>query len=103
MVVRGQVWTYLVGSWQYRVVIISNDEFNEFENVHPWALVVDRTAGGSDLTVPLGPDDPLPGAAVNVAVVLRVDRTGLRHNHGYLSNDTMNLLEDALRDFLNLP
>ena len=32
---RGQVWEYVQGSRQYRVVIVSNDEYNEFPDAVP--------------------------------------------------------------------
>jgi mRNA-degrading endonuclease toxin of MazEF toxin-antitoxin module len=32
-----------------------------------------------------------------------LDRSALRDNHGFVSHDTMNAIETALREFLDLP
>ena len=105
MVNRGEVWEYIVGSRQYRVLVISNDEFNEEAMVRPWGLPIDRahTAVPSGLMIRLGEDDPLSGATVYVADVLRLDRSALRRSLGYLSHPSMEAVESALRDFLALP
>jgi mRNA interferase MazF len=42
MVRRGQVWTLLRGARQYRVLVISNDEYNDVTELAVWALVVSR-------------------------------------------------------------
>jgi hypothetical protein len=47
---RGQVWEYVQGSRQYRVVIASNDEYNELPGAFPWALVLERSA--TDIRIP---------------------------------------------------
>jgi hypothetical protein len=47
--------------------------------------------------------DPLPGAMIVVPRVLRCDPSALRHNLGFVANDTMNAIERGLREFLNLP
>jgi mRNA-degrading endonuclease toxin of MazEF toxin-antitoxin module len=108
MVARGQVWSYVQGSRQYRVLVISNDEFNALPAVGPWALRVDRAPAGApvvdiDLLIRMTGDDPLPGAYVNVPAVVRVDETALRDNLGVVSHATMAAVEHAIRDFLELP
>lgn len=101
---RGQVWEYVQGSHQYRVLIISNDEYNELPGAIPWALVLQRGAPAiPGFLIELTADDPLPGAVVVVARVLRCDPTALRHNLGFVTNDTLNAVERGLREFLNLP
>jgi mRNA-degrading endonuclease toxin of MazEF toxin-antitoxin module len=101
---RGQVWEYVQGSHQYRILIISNDEYNELTGAIPWALTVERTAAGvPGFLVVLTADDPLPGAVVVVPRVLRCNPDALRHNLGFVANDTLNAVERGLREFLNLP
>jgi len=41
---RGQVWTLLRGGGQYRVLVISNDEYNRVDELAVWALAVVRAA-----------------------------------------------------------
>lgn len=104
MVTRGQVWSYLAGSRQLRVLIVSNDEFNEAPDVQPWAVIIERSARpASTVAVPLAAGDPLAGATVLIPLVLRLTKTGLRENLGFVSNDTMNAVEYGLREFLVLP
>jgi mRNA-degrading endonuclease toxin of MazEF toxin-antitoxin module len=55
------------------------------------------------LTVRLTDSDPLPAAVVHIPKVLRIDPSELRTNLGHVSHDTMNAIEEALRDFLALP
>jgi len=43
---RGQVLEYVQGSRQYRIVIISGDEYNENSAAVPWGLVIDREGRG---------------------------------------------------------
>ena len=102
---RGQIWTLLRGSGQYRVLIISNDEYNGVEELAIWGLVVARDVPHpNQLAVRLGSDDPLSGASVKIHGVVQIlDRTALRDNHGFVSHMTMNGVETALRDFLELP
>lgn len=101
---RGAVWEYVQGSRQYRVLIVSNDEYNELSGAVPWALAVERAATGiPGYLVVLDENDPLPGAAVIIPRVLRCDPTALRHNLGFVINDTMNAVERGLREFLTLP
>ena len=101
MVSRGEVWEYIAGSQQYRVLVISNDEWNDQPGVSPWGLFIART-GPQTLTVGLTESDPLPGAVVHIPKVLRIDPSGLRANCGHVSHDTMHTVEEALRDFLAL-
>jgi mRNA-degrading endonuclease toxin of MazEF toxin-antitoxin module len=105
MVRRGQVRTLLRGGSQYRVLVISNDEYNGVEELAVWALVVAREVPHpNQLAVRLGPGDPLAGAFVKIHAVVQIaDRTSLRDNHGFVSHDTMNNIEQALREFLELP
>ena len=105
MVRRGQVWTLLRGGSQHRVLIISNDEYNGVGELAIWALVVAREVPHpNQLAVRLGSGDPLGGAFVKMhAVVQILDRTALRDSHGFVSHATMTAVEDALREFLELP
>jgi mRNA-degrading endonuclease toxin of MazEF toxin-antitoxin module len=105
MVRRGQVWTLLRGGSQYRVLVISNDEYNGVEELAIWALVVARDVPHpNQLAVQLGPSDPLSAAFVKIHGVVQVlDRTALRDNHGFVSHTTMIAVEDGLREFLELP
>lgn len=102
---RGQIWTLLRGGGQYRVLVISNDEYNGVEELAVWALTVVRDVPHPNhLAVRLGGDDPLGGAFVRIHSVVQIlDRTALRDNHGFVSHVTMNAVEDALREFLELP
>ena len=104
MVRRGQIWTLLRGGSQYRVLVISNDEYNAVDELAVWALTVVRdTPHPNQLVVPLTGDDPLTGAFVRIHAVVQIaDRTALRHNHGFVSHATMNDVEDAVREFLEL-
>ncbi len=102
---RGQIWTLLRGGSQHRVLIISNDEYNSVEELAVWALTVIRDVPHPNhLAVRLGADDPLGGAFVRIHGVVQIlDRSSLRDNHGFVSHPTMNAIENALRDFLELP
>jgi mRNA interferase MazF len=102
---RGQVWTLVRGGSQHRVLVISNDEYNSVEELAVWALTVVRDVPHPNhLTVQLGAADPLRGAFVRIHSVVQIlDRSALRDNHGFVSIATMNAVEDALRDFLELP
>jgi mRNA-degrading endonuclease toxin of MazEF toxin-antitoxin module len=102
---RGQIWTLLRGGSQHRVLVVSNDEYNSVEELAVWALAVVRNVPHPNhLAVPLGDGDPLRGAFVRIHSVVQIlDRSALRDNHGFVSRDTMNAVEDALREFLELP
>lgn len=105
MVRRGQVWTLLRGGSQHRVLVVSNDEYNSVEELAIWALTVVRDVPHPNhLVVRLDADDPLTGAYVRIHSVVQIlDRTALRDNHGFVSYATMNAVEAALREFLELP
>ena len=105
MVRRGQIWTLLRGGSQHRVLVISNDEYNSVEELAIWALAVVREVPHPNhLAVRLNEADPLTGAFVRIHSVVQIlDRSGLRDNHGFVSHDTMNAIETALREFLELP
>ena len=105
MVRRGQIWTLLRGGSQYRVLVISNDEYNSVDELAIWALTVARDVPHpNQLAVRLAEADPLAGAFVRIHSVVQIlDRTALRDNHGYVSHATMSLIEVALREFLELP
>lgn len=105
MVKRGQLWTLVRGGRQHRVLVISNDEYNSVEELAVWGLAVVRDVPHANhLTVRLGPDDPLSGAFVRIhSVVQLLDRSALRDNHGFVSHATMNAVEGAVREFLELP
>jgi mRNA-degrading endonuclease toxin of MazEF toxin-antitoxin module len=100
---RGQIWEHVRGSHRYRVLIISNDEYNELPDATPWALTVERGAPSiPGYVVPLGDDDPLPGAVVVIPRVLRCDPSALRRNLGFLSDGTLRIVDQGLREFLDL-
>ncbi len=105
MVRRGQIWTLLRGGSQHRVFVISNDEYNDVEELAIWALAVVRDVPHpNQLAVRLDEDDPLAGAFVRIHSVVQIlDRSALRDNHGFVSPDTMTAIEVALREFLELP
>lgn len=102
---RGQIWTLLRGGGRHRVLVISNDEYNDVAELAVWGLTVVRdTPHPNHLVVPLTDEDPLPGAFVRVHGVVQIlDRTALRDNHGFVSHPTMSRVEDAIREFLELP
>jgi mRNA interferase MazF len=102
---RGQIWTLLRGGSQYRVLIISNDEYNQVDELAVWALTVAREVPHPNhLVVRLGAGDPFRGAFVRIHGVVQIlDRSALRDNHGFVSDTTMNAVEEALREFLDLP
>ncbi|MFC6565005.1 type II toxin-antitoxin system PemK/MazF family toxin [Actinoplanes utahensis] len=102
---RGQVWTLLRGGSQHRVLVISNDEYNGVDELAVWALaIVQESPHPNHLAVPLGTGDPLTGAWVRIHGVVQVlDRTSFRDLHGFVSHATMNAVEEAIRDFLELP
>lgn len=101
---RGQIWTLLRGGSQYRVLVISNDEYNSIEELAIWALTVVRDVPHrNQLAVRLNEADPLAGAFVRIPSVVQIlDRSALRDNHGFVAHDTMNAIEEALREFLEL-
>jgi mRNA interferase MazF len=105
VVSRGQIWTLLRGGSQHRVLVISNDEYNGVEELAVWALTVVRDAPHpNQLAVRLGNADPLGGAFVRIHSVVQIlDRSALRDNHGHVSGATMNVVENELREFLDLP
>lgn len=105
MVVRGQIWEYVSGSRQMRVLIISSDEYNDLPGIRPWGLRVERDApmDRSGLLVQLGYEDPLDNAIVAIASVIRIDPTALRTNLGFVTESTMSAVERGLREFLVLP
>jgi mRNA interferase MazF len=104
VVTRGQIWECVVGSRIARVLVVSNDEFNNDPDLAPWGLAVGPKPGvPSGLLVELRGTDPLPGRVVYVPNVLRVDSTSFRANLGFVGEATMTAVELALRDFLALP
>jgi mRNA-degrading endonuclease toxin of MazEF toxin-antitoxin module len=102
---RGQIWTLLRRGSQHRVLVISNDEYNAVAELAAWALTVVRELPHPNhLVVRLREDDPLSGAYVRIHSVVQVlDRNALRENHGFVSRTTMTAVDDALREFLELP
>jgi mRNA-degrading endonuclease toxin of MazEF toxin-antitoxin module len=101
--VRGQVWDYTQGSHRYRILIVSNDEYNELPGGLPWALVVERDAPAiPGYLVEFGDDDPLPGAVVVIPRVFRCDPTALRRCHGQVAAATLAAVDRGLREFLSL-
>ena len=105
MVSRGQIWTLVRGGAQHRVLVVSNDEYNAVDELAIWGLAVVREVPHPNhLVVRLGNDDPLGGAHIRVHSVVQIlDRGSLRHNHGFASHSTTGPVEDAIRDFLELP
>jgi mRNA-degrading endonuclease toxin of MazEF toxin-antitoxin module len=105
VVKRGQIWTLLRGGSQHRVLVISNDEYNDVEELAVWALTVVREVPHPNpLAVRLTAQDPLAGAFVRIHSVVQIlDRSALRDNHGFLSHPTMTAVDTALREFLELP
>ena len=87
------------------MLIISNDEYNAVVELAIWAIaVVPELAHPNHLAVRLTQADPLSGAFVRIHSVVQVpDRGALRQNHGFVSHPTMALVEDRLREFLELP
>ncbi len=102
---RGQIWTLLRGGSQYRLLVISNDEYNSVEELAIWALTIVRDVPHpNQLAVRLDHADPLAGAFVRIHSVVQIlDRSTLRDNHGFVSHETMTAVEEALREFLELP
>jgi mRNA interferase MazF len=102
---RGQIWTLVRGGGQHRVLVISNDEYNAVEELAIWALTVVRDVPHPNhLAVRLDKDDPLNSAFVRIHSVVQIlDRSALRHNHGFVSHTTMNAVDDEIREFLELP
>lgn len=105
MVRRGEIWTLLRGGSQHRVLVISNDEYNAVEELAVWALAVVRDVPHPNhLAVRLDGGDPLSGAFVRIHSVVQIlDRSALRDNHGFVTHPTMTSVEEALREFLELP
>jgi mRNA interferase MazF len=105
VVKRGQIWTLLCGSGQHRVLVISNDEYNDVRELAVWALTIVREVPHlNHLAVRPGDGDPLSGAFVRIHSVVQIlDRDALRDNHGFVSLTTMNTIEGALREFIELP
>jgi mRNA-degrading endonuclease toxin of MazEF toxin-antitoxin module len=87
------------------VLVGSNDEYNGVEELAVWALTVVRDVPHPNrLAVRLGREDPLGDAFVRIHSVVQIlDRSALRDNHGFVSHATMNAVEGALREFLELP
>jgi mRNA-degrading endonuclease toxin of MazEF toxin-antitoxin module len=102
---RGQIWTLLRGGSQHRVLVISNDEYNDVEELAVWALAVVREVPHPNhLAIRLTESDPLSGAHVRIHSVVQIlDRTALRDCHGFVSHATMTAVEEAIREFLELP
>ncbi|WP_203817616.1 type II toxin-antitoxin system PemK/MazF family toxin [Paractinoplanes ferrugineus] len=101
---RGQVWTWVRGAERHPVLVISNDEYNALPEVPVWALVI---VPGLPQSTPFGvhmcSDDPLPGASVSIPGLVQIlDRGSLTENHGYLAPGTLDSVEDALREFMEL-
>lgn len=95
---RSQIWEYVLGSRQFRVLIISTDEYNEQPGAYPWALVIEREAP----SVP-GYVVELPGgSAVIIPRVVRVDPSALRYLVGLIGDERMTAVERGLRDFIGL-
>ncbi len=93
------------GGGQHRVLIISNDEYNRVEELAVWGLTIGRDAPHPNhLTVRLAEDDPLSGGFVRIHSVVQIlNRKTFRHNHGFVTHNTMSAVEDSLREFLELP
>ncbi|GAA2464675.1 hypothetical protein Ahu01nite_007930 [Winogradskya humida] len=70
-----------------------------------WALtVVQDVPHPNQLAVRLSPLDPLSGAFVRIHSIVQIlDHSAIRDNHGFVSHDTMNIVEAQFREFLDLP
>jgi mRNA-degrading endonuclease toxin of MazEF toxin-antitoxin module len=100
---RGQVWEHVRGSHQYRILIISNDEYNQLPGAVPWAVTVERSTGEiPGYVVVLRDGDPLPGAVVVLPRVLRCDPEALRRCLGPVTTGTMTAVGRGLLEFLSL-
>lgn len=87
----------------YHVLIISNDEYNAVPEAAVWALAVVPGARQTPLAIHLCTDD-LPGGVVSIPGLVQIlDRSTLKENLGYVAPGTMSAVEDALREFLDLP
>ncbi|WP_433382229.1 type II toxin-antitoxin system PemK/MazF family toxin [Actinoplanes sp. CA-142083] len=104
MVRRGQIWSLIRGDALHHVLVISNDEYNAVPELAVWALViVPDLPQQNPLGVHLCHDDPLPGGSVSIPSLVQIlDRGSLKENLGYAAPGTMNAVESALRDFLEL-
>lgn len=102
-VIRGQIWLYVTGSQSVRVLIVSNDEYNDDAGFRPWGLLVQRTGAEGPLAIRIAAGEPEAGALIKIPLLYRVDPTAVRENLGFVSNDTMNAVEYGLREFLVLP
>ncbi|MFF5288281.1 type II toxin-antitoxin system PemK/MazF family toxin [Paractinoplanes globisporus] len=101
MVRRGQVWSFVQGADLHHVLVISNDEYNAIPSLAIWALAITRDQ--RPLGVHLCGDDPLAGGSVSIPSLVQIlDRGALKENLGYVAPGTMNAVEDALREFLEL-
>jgi hypothetical protein len=100
---RGQVWNYIQGSHQTRVLILSSDEYNQHDRFQPLGLLVLREGVGGPLQPRLTAGDPLPDSFVHVARPVRIVRTGLRTNLGFVGEATMMAVELGLREVYELP
>lgn len=104
MVKRGQIWSLIRGDALHHVLVISNDEYNAVPELAVWALVIVRDLPQQNpLGVHLCSDDPLPGGSVSIPGLVQIlDRGSLKESLGYVAPGTMNAVESALRDFLEL-
>jgi mRNA-degrading endonuclease toxin of MazEF toxin-antitoxin module len=104
MVRRGQLWTLERGGGLHHVLVISNDEYNAVPSLAVWALAVVRGIPQSNpLAVHLCHHDPVQDASVSIPSLVQIlDRGSLKDNLGYVAPGTMNAVEDALREFLEL-
>jgi hypothetical protein len=86
----GGLFRWCAGSQQYRVLVVSGEDFNAFDGAYPWAVVIRRTGVPvGDYVIPLEPAGPLTGAIVEVPRVMRCDPTGLWAILGYVSPFTV--------------
>jgi hypothetical protein len=100
----GQVREYIAGSQQYRIVVLSGEDFDTLDGAQPWAVMIRRTGAAlTDFLIPLGPADPLTGSIVEIPRVMRCDPSGLHALVGYVSPPTMRLAEHAVRELVELP
>jgi hypothetical protein len=97
------VWEYVQGSRQYRILIVSNDEYNELPRGAAGSGA--RTRGHRDPGVPGRARRRRPAARRHGRHprVLRCDPSALRHNLGFVTNDTIDAVERGLWEFLTLP
>jgi mRNA-degrading endonuclease toxin of MazEF toxin-antitoxin module len=104
--VRGEVWEYTDASGRYRVAVVSSDAHNGRDDAWPLCvLVTHRTPPGGAIpayAVALADPDPLGGVVIT-PTMRGLPPDGFGSRLGMLTGQTVNRVESALRDLLELP